>query len=41
MMDVIYGIATLFFFALMLAFVKGCDRLGQSADVERVPRETR
>ena len=35
MMDVIYVVATLAFFALMLAYVRGCAALGRgSADAE-------
>ncbi len=39
MMDVIYVLATVAFFALMLAYVVGCNRLGRTADVERAPEE--
>jgi len=35
MIDLIYVIATLAFFALMLLYVAACDRLGRNADVER------
>ena len=28
------------FFALMILYVEGCDRLGRAADVERAPEET-
>jgi hypothetical protein len=31
MLDVFYLIGTLAFFALMLAYVKGCERLGKDA----------
>lgn len=40
-MDVIYVVATLLFFALMLVFVRGCERLGRSADVDRASGEAR
>lgn len=32
MLDVLYVIGSIAFFALMLAYVAGCARLGQSAD---------
>lgn len=32
MLDVLYVIGSIAFFALMLAYVAGCERLGQSAD---------
>lgn len=35
MIDVIYVVGTLAFFALMLLYVAACDRLGRTADVER------
>ncbi len=41
MIDIIYITATLLFFALMLVFVKACDRLGQSADIERASESLR
>jgi hypothetical protein len=31
MLDVVYIILTLAFFGLMLAYVRGCERLGQDA----------
>jgi len=31
MLDVIYVLATLGFFALMLAYVRGCEALGREA----------
>ncbi len=37
MLDVAYVVAGIAFFALMLAYVHACDRLGQRADVERGP----
>ena len=39
MIDVIYVVATVLFFALMLAYVAACDRLGRNADVERASKE--
>ena len=39
MMDAIYVLATVAFFALMLAYVVGCNRLGRTADVERAAEE--
>jgi hypothetical protein len=38
-LDFIYVLTTILFFALMLAYVAACDRLGQGADVERAPKE--
>jgi len=35
MMDLIYVASTIAFFALMIAYVAGCDRLGRTADAER------
>lgn len=32
MIDILYVLGTLGFFALMLAYVAGCARLGQAAD---------
>jgi hypothetical protein len=32
MIDILYLLGTLAFFALMLAYVAGCARLGQAAD---------
>ena len=40
MLDVLYVAGTILFFALMLLYVEGCDRLGRVADVERAPNET-
>lgn len=34
MIDIVYVSATLVFFALMIAFVAGCARLGRSAGDE-------
>ncbi len=41
MIDVLYVAGTILFFALMLLYVEGCERLGRVADVERAPRRTR
>jgi hypothetical protein len=40
MIDAVYVGATILFFALMILYVEGCDRLGRAADVERAPEET-
>ena len=37
MIDMLYVIATIGFFALMLAFVRGCEKLGASTDAVREP----
>lgn len=37
MLDVVYIVGTLLFFALMAAYVAACDRLGRMADTARVP----
>ena len=34
MLDLVYGAATVAFFALMLAYVRGCERLGREAPGE-------
>ena len=39
MIDVVYVVVTICFFALMIAYVAACDRLGRGADVERAPEE--
>jgi len=39
MIDALYIAGTSLFFALMLLYVEGCDRLGRVADVERAPDE--
>jgi hypothetical protein len=39
MIDLVYVVGTLVFFALMLAYVAGCDHLGRSADVERAAED--
>lgn len=42
MIDLIYVLGTIAFFALMLAYVRGCERLGRgaSSDVEPSRAET-
>jgi hypothetical protein len=37
MMDVVYLLGAIGFFALMLWYTHACDRLGARADVEREP----
>lgn len=32
MLDILYVLGTIGFFALMLGYVAGCERLGRSAD---------
>ena len=39
MIDFIYVLASVVFFAIMLACVAGCDRMGRRADVERATRD--
>jgi hypothetical protein len=41
MMDLIYVVGTVLFFALMLAYVAGCEHLGRTADVERAEEDIR
>jgi hypothetical protein len=43
LIDLAYVLGTVAFFALMLAYVRGCERLGQSpaAEPARVPDGTR
>ncbi|HVX41042.1 MAG TPA: hypothetical protein VHB25_15850 [Gemmatimonadaceae bacterium] len=41
MLDLVYVVATIAFFALMFAYVAACDRLGRVADVERTPEDPR
>jgi hypothetical protein len=36
MIDLIYVLATVSFFALMMLYVAACDRIGRSADAGRV-----
>jgi hypothetical protein len=40
MLDLVYVAGTVLFFALMIAYVAACDRLGRSADVERAPEHS-
>lgn len=35
MMDLVYVAATILFFALLLLYAAGCERLGRTSDVER------
>lgn len=35
MLDALYSLATVLFFALMLAYVAGCARLGRTNEIER------
>lgn len=37
MIDVVYVLVTIAFFAAMLAYVAGCDRLGGRADPDGKP----
>ncbi len=39
MIDLVYIVATIGFFAVMIAYVEACDRLGRAADVERGGKE--
>ena len=39
MIDFVYVVATILFFALMIVYVAACDRLGRAADVERGSKE--
>jgi hypothetical protein len=41
MLDLAYILGTLAFFALMLAYVAGCERLGRSSDATSESQETR
>ena len=42
MIDLAYVLGTVGFFALMLAYVRGCERLGRSTPVDTVhPGEAR
>ena len=41
MIDILYIAGTIAFFALMLAYVASCERLGHSADVTIDSREVR
>jgi hypothetical protein len=37
MLDLIYAAATVAFFAIMLAYVRGCAGIGRRSDQEREP----
>jgi hypothetical protein len=39
MIDVVYVVTTVLFFALMLGYAAACDRLGRTADVERAKED--
>ena len=39
MIDVLYVVSTVLFFALMLGYTAACDRLGRTADVERAKED--
>ena len=39
MIDIVYVLTSIAFFALMIWYVAACERLGRAADVERAPRE--
>jgi hypothetical protein len=41
MLDIIYILGTVAFFALMLAYVAGCERLGKTPDAEAISSEKR
>jgi hypothetical protein len=41
MIDVLYVVATVLFFSLMLAYAAACDRLGRGADVDRPQGDSR
>ena len=41
MIDLVYVLGTVAFFGLMLLYIAGCDRLGRTADVERVSGEAK
>ena len=43
MIDLAYVLGTLAFFALMLAYVRGCERLGRTAaaEIDRAPAAER
>ena len=40
MIDFIYVVATVLFFASMVAYVAACDRLGRDADMERAKEQS-
>jgi hypothetical protein len=37
MLDVIYVLVTIAFFGLMIAYVRGCERLGRDPDEKELP----
>ena len=39
MIDSVYVLATILFFALMIGYVYACDRLGSANDIEREGRK--
>lgn len=39
MMDIVYVATTLVFFALMVGYVAGCERLGRHAEVDHATKE--
>jgi hypothetical protein len=39
MIDIVYVATTVVFFALMIAYVAACDRLGRHADVDRTKEQ--
>lgn len=41
MIDILYVVATVVFFALTIGYVAACDRLGRSANAERATEEQR
>lgn len=41
MIDFAYVVGTILFFGVMLLYIAGCDRLGRTADVERVSEENK
>jgi hypothetical protein len=41
MIDLLYVVGTLAFFALMLAYVAFCERIGRASDADTASTETR
>jgi hypothetical protein len=41
MLDILYILGTVAFFALMLAYVAGCERLGWASDGDVIAKEPR
>ena len=39
MMDLAYVVGTVAFFATMILYIAGCERLGRTADTDRAPEE--